>query len=566
MFTGSEAAEAIGVIAVGSVDNTQIPEISSIYQYSVNNKPAGGFHVQQSEMPIKDVELPLYAINLSSAVADDACNSLPDDTPDLSNKIVLVRRGGCTFTQKAQNVASKGAKYLLLYNNKAGLLQNAGVPPLTGIAMTRAAEGEQFVKLLAAGSNIVLSFTNSTSAFRTAPNNITGGYMSTYSSWYPTNEAYIKPEISGPGGNILSTVPLALGKYAVISGTSMATPFVAGVVGLIRQARPELQSDAIRAIIGSTGTPVKFNNGVKTSDFLAPIFQQGGGLVNALKAITSSTVLDVANLALNDTANFIPNHTFSITNRGSKAITYSFSNTDAATALTLDANYTAIPVVEFPELTTIAAVTVAFEQQSVSVGAGETVKVNVNFSPPTGLDDKRIPVYGGYINIKGSNGDTLNLPYGGIASCLKDASVLSFAANGTPVLKMASNLNGTSLEPNTSFTISKDNPNADLPALITDLTMGSALLRADLIPRPGTANTTTVLGVETLGSIAGFPVEYQPRNGRFNSIFDGKLSDGTYAPAGNYTILVRALRIFGDRSKAGDYDEQKTVPFSINYV
>ena len=35
-------------------------------------------------------------------------------------RIVLVRRGGCTFVQKAQNAVAKGAKYMLIYNNAPG--------------------------------------------------------------------------------------------------------------------------------------------------------------------------------------------------------------------------------------------------------------------------------------------------------------------------------------------------------------------------------------------------------------------------------------------------------------
>ena len=47
--------------------------------------------------------------------------------------------------------------------------------------------------------------------------------------------------------------------------------------------------------------------------------------------------------------------------------------------------------------------------------AGNTLKLNVNFSKSTGLDIKRIPVYGEYINIKVSNGDVPKLLYSGIA-------------------------------------------------------------------------------------------------------------------------------------------------------
>jgi hypothetical protein len=41
--------------------------------------------------------LPVFVTSNDTTVVDDACNPLPDDTPDLSKFIVLVRRGTCTF-------------------------------------------------------------------------------------------------------------------------------------------------------------------------------------------------------------------------------------------------------------------------------------------------------------------------------------------------------------------------------------------------------------------------------------------------------------------------------------
>jgi hypothetical protein len=42
-------------------------------------------------------DLPLYALSNDTKVEDDGCNELPEDTPDLSKFVVLVRRGTCPF-------------------------------------------------------------------------------------------------------------------------------------------------------------------------------------------------------------------------------------------------------------------------------------------------------------------------------------------------------------------------------------------------------------------------------------------------------------------------------------
>ncbi len=62
---------------------------------------------------------------------------------------------------------------------------------------------------------------------------------------------YIKPDVSAPGENIYSAMPG--GKWASKSGTSMATPLVAGVIALLYQARSDLSIDEITQILETTG-------------------------------------------------------------------------------------------------------------------------------------------------------------------------------------------------------------------------------------------------------------------------------------------------------------------------
>jgi hypothetical protein len=60
--------------------------------------------------------------------------------------------------------------------------------------------------------------------------------------------------ISAPGVSIFSSVPG--NKYEYMDGTSMASPIVAGAVGLIKSIRPDISSKEIIQIIQSTGIPV----------------------------------------------------------------------------------------------------------------------------------------------------------------------------------------------------------------------------------------------------------------------------------------------------------------------
>ncbi len=72
------------------------------------------------------------------------------------------------------------------------------------------------------------------------------------STWYGSN--LVKPEVSAPGVNVRSSLPG--GTYGESSGTSMATPHVAGLAALMLQADPTLTVDQLETTIEETATPL----------------------------------------------------------------------------------------------------------------------------------------------------------------------------------------------------------------------------------------------------------------------------------------------------------------------
>ena len=66
----------------------------------------------------------------------------------------------------------------------------------------------------------------------------------------------MKPAVSAPGESILSSVPEHEGTWASLSGTSMASPHVAGAVALLLQQHPDWTVDQVTSALVQTGRPV----------------------------------------------------------------------------------------------------------------------------------------------------------------------------------------------------------------------------------------------------------------------------------------------------------------------
>ncbi len=139
--------------------------------------------------------------------------------------IALVKRGGnLTFQEKVEYAMSAKFDAIIVYNNVAGEIKMTigdVDDPIPAISISYEA-GQNMVK--GAKSNIG-TITINPSEYSAGP------FMSNFSSWGVTSDLKLKPEITAHGGEITSSVP---GGWDEQSGTSMATPNVAGLVANIR--------------------------------------------------------------------------------------------------------------------------------------------------------------------------------------------------------------------------------------------------------------------------------------------------------------------------------------------
>jgi hypothetical protein len=106
--------------------------------------------------------------------------------------------------------------------------------------------------------------------------------MSTFSGWGPTDDGRIKPDISGNGVGLYSSLSTTNTSYASYSGTSMASPNVTGTLALLQQYYQDTHSAAIMR--SATLKALVINTADECGSNPGPDYEFGWGLLNAKKA------------------------------------------------------------------------------------------------------------------------------------------------------------------------------------------------------------------------------------------------------------------------------------------
>jgi subtilisin family serine protease len=102
-----------------------------------------------------------------------------------------------------------------------------------------------------------------------------------FSSVGPTAQTLrLKPDVSAPGADVVSSVPGHLGLWASFSGTSMATPHVAGLAALLVERHKSWTPEQVKSALELTGDPVRPTSGSGE----VPTTFEGGGRVNGVRA------------------------------------------------------------------------------------------------------------------------------------------------------------------------------------------------------------------------------------------------------------------------------------------
>ncbi|KAL2075141.1 hypothetical protein VTL71DRAFT_83 [Oculimacula yallundae] len=572
MFYASSAASGTDVTAIGSVDNTNTPSALTVASYTSDGGAPVEIVYALAVGNFSGISLPIVATSLDSTVPNDACTTI---TADLTGTIALIRRGTCSFDIKIANAVAAGAHYVLLYNNVATPITPAITnTDVLGVAMLSNVLGEALVKQLAAGHKLVGIFGKDPTLKIDTPgpvNLLSGSTMSTFSSYGLSSENTIKPTVSGPGGSILSTYLTAEGSYAVLSGTSMATPFVAGVVALYMQAKGKgISPRVINSALAATAKPLNFNDGQKNATFLASVAQQGSGLIDAYQMIRGGIVISEANLALNDTANFVKSPSFYVENTGKTSMTYVLSHQPAVNSYAFDASYGTADnygVVAFPPQMDEKYSSVVISPSTLTIAPGAKKRVSISVTSDASLNSKLVPVYSGFIKVTSSSGEVAGIPYAGVAAKMNDIPIADPSLNIYDNSLVAGLLPYSGPGKTASGSIDSYKPRSgSYPVYYWANTFATKSIRFDIVNVNGT-NPVFAAGLATTGSIAGYPYTWNARllPGQYaQSIFTGVLDDKTVVKSGVYKMVLRMAKAFADPAKGREYETFETPPFFMD--
>jgi len=196
------------------------------------------------------------------------CNASDYPASGAAGAIVIISRGTCSFNQKAANAEAAGAVAIGVVNNGAGFFN----PLLTNVTIP-------FIELLLSDTPTFVAAPSPQTA-SVAPANlpdVTFKLAASFSSGGPrSGDGSLKPNVSAPGVNVFSTLIGSGNGGTYDSGTSMATPHVAGVAALAVQAHKDWKEPGLRAAVVQTAAPTAL------PDFSPRI--EGAGLVQPVGA------------------------------------------------------------------------------------------------------------------------------------------------------------------------------------------------------------------------------------------------------------------------------------------
>ena len=282
-----EPATYSSVVAVASVENALIRNAFTVNGKDIGYQRSRGMNGEKVAY-FSDLPAGTYEYVDAGFASEEDVAALKEKYPDgLAGKIALVSRGKMTYQKKVENLYDLHPAGILVYNNVSVgslIIMNLTTQDLPAAFISQA-DGQAMLDAPEHTLSIAEGQVLPQSSIYEA---------SEFSSWGVSPDLRLKPEIAAPGGNVFSSIPN--GAYEQTSGTSMATPQMAGISAIVLQRvqsdplfasmSARQQADLVQNLIMGTARPL--TDAAQTTGALYSPRKQGAGLVDALAATTSS--------------------------------------------------------------------------------------------------------------------------------------------------------------------------------------------------------------------------------------------------------------------------------------
>ncbi|KAG2206094.1 hypothetical protein INT47_003743, partial [Mucor saturninus] len=568
-----------GLISVGSIDNeeklSQVIQSSDngIYEYQLTG---GNTFTEDSD--------PLVLTTLNGT----ACEPLIGQ--NLTGQVVMLQRGACDDRVMADMVYKAGGAGILIYNNDTDIsdsTQNYDTPiPVAALDFERGSDLMNMLSLYHQEAPFTIQFTAKLVKVKSS------GRASAFSTWGPDAELHFKPEILAVGGFVFSTYPVSMGAYATMSGTSMATPYLVGCIALLMEATSIRDTATVLMKLANYAKPITAMT-MNRGEVLESPIKQGSGLVQVKKkiydAIYGQSLVSPSTISLNDTEFFTKRIPLDLANLSNNSRIFSFNFVTAVGINGYNFSESAVPLLT-PRYY-IAHTNVTFEQTSLELGPYESAQIEVEFGQP--MMNVQHLIHGGFLKVAAGN-DITHVPFFGSLGNQKDLPIFDRAA-GYPYI--ADNMGVKSTEDSkTEFNLAYDavtvftrigNPTSHIQYLVLNgttnevlgeipLGSNSYISRNDHSPenfdyilgwRGGIIPINTSLdGPQVLISVPPThprPISINVHGNDALNIKQSIKATQDRVPVGSYRIRAKVLKIFGEATRAKDWETWDSPLFKI---
>ncbi|RHN63323.1 putative cucumisin [Medicago truncatula] len=244
--------------------------------------------------------LPLAYAGINGKVESSFCANGSLSDIDFRGKVVLCERGGgIGRIAKGQEVQRAGGAAMILMNdelNGFSLSADVHVLPATHVSYAAGLKIKAYIN--STSPTATISFKGTIIGNSLAPS------VASFSSRGPNlpSPGILKPDIIGPGVNILAAWPFPLDNntnsklnFNIMSGTSMSCPHLSGIAALLKSSHPDWSPAAIKSAIMTSADTLNLENKLIVDETLQPanLFATGSGHVNPPRADDPGLVYDI---------------------------------------------------------------------------------------------------------------------------------------------------------------------------------------------------------------------------------------------------------------------------------